>query len=320
MLCARVITGIFLWSFLQKPAHAAFLDDGWGARPVGMGGAFTAIADDANASLFNPAGLTQVQWNEVSAMYARLFSGLTLYSGNDSTGGDQVHLDQSYLAYVSKPTKFGSFGLSWANFNTTHLYREDTVALTYARNLGDFIPSLNNDLSLGANVKYLRRGISLDASTANDPVFSGGSNASGVAFDVGVLYKPEQGPLAGWRLGFTGQNLNQPNVGFGEKDAVPIAWRLGLGYQSKDRPWLVPDIDYTRRDGVNDIHAGLESWLFHDAIGLRTGVNRDEAAAGLSFYQAVGKSFGFRLDYGFTIPFYVEGTGGSHRVQATVYF
>jgi hypothetical protein len=64
----------------------------------------------------------------------------------------------------------------------------------------------------------------------------------------------------------------------------------------------------------------LESWLFHDAIGLRTGVNRDEAAAGLSFYQAVGKSFGFRLDYGFTIPFYVEGTGGSHRVQATVYF
>src|SRR3984893_2886887 len=125
-------------------AQAAFLDTGWGARPVGMGGAFTAIADDSNAPLYNPAGLVQVQWNEVSAMYARLFSGLTLYSGDD-----QVHLDQSYLAYVSKPSRCGSFGLSWANFNTTHLYREDTVAVSYARNVGDFFPALDNQLSFG---------------------------------------------------------------------------------------------------------------------------------------------------------------------------
>src|SRR5471032_3088508 len=92
--------------------YAAFLDDGWGARPVGMGGAFTAIADDSNAPLFNPAGIVQVQWNEVSAMYAQLFSGLTLYSGDSQTGGDVVHLDQSFLSYISRPSRFGSFGIS----------------------------------------------------------------------------------------------------------------------------------------------------------------------------------------------------------------
>ena len=86
------------------------------SRPVGMGGAFTAIADDSNAPLYNPAGLVQVQWNEMSAMYSRLFSGLTLYSGSAATGGDTVHLDQSYLAYVSRPSRLGSFGFSWANF------------------------------------------------------------------------------------------------------------------------------------------------------------------------------------------------------------
>ncbi|MBI5554797.1 MAG: hypothetical protein HY920_02945 [Elusimicrobia bacterium] len=32
-----------------------------GIRPVAMGGAFTAIADDANAYFYNPAGLTQIQ-------------------------------------------------------------------------------------------------------------------------------------------------------------------------------------------------------------------------------------------------------------------
>src|SRR3954464_10109002 len=100
----RFLVGMAGFFFLLQPAQAAFLDSGFGARPVGMGGAFTAIADDSNAPLFNPAGLVQVQWNEISAMYARLFSGITLYSGDD-----QVHLDQSYLAFVSKPSRFGSF-------------------------------------------------------------------------------------------------------------------------------------------------------------------------------------------------------------------
>src|SRR4051812_4313642 len=110
--CLRLAVSFVLLSSVLSPlAQAAFLDDGWGARPIGMGGAFTAIADDSNAPLYNPAGIVQVQWNEVSAMYAQLFSGLTLYSGNSTTGGDTSHLDQSYLSYVSKPSRYGSFGI-----------------------------------------------------------------------------------------------------------------------------------------------------------------------------------------------------------------
>jgi len=320
-LLQRALATVLSGALLASPLHAAFQDDGWGARPVGMGGAFTAIADDASAPLYNPAGLVQVQWNEVSAMYAQLFTGLTLYSGDSTNGGDTVHLDESYLAYISKPIhNIGSIGISWANFNTTHLYREDTVSLSYARNVGDFVPVLDNSLGFGLNLKYLHRGISLDPSTVNDPVFQGGSNASAMTVDVGLLYKPEEGPLNGWRLGLAGKNLTQPNVGFTDVDREPMEWRLGLAYQSQQRPWLVPALDLVRRDGVNDAHAGLESWLFHDTLGLRAGVNRDEGAAGLSYYQAVNKNFGFRLDYGFTVPFYVEGTSGSHRIQATLYF
>src|ERR1017187_10395394 len=101
--CPQVLAFLFLFLFARTDVlHAAFLDDGWGARPVGMGGAFTAIADDSNAPLYNPAGIVQVQWNELSAMYSQLFSGLTLYSGNSATGGDISHLGNSYLAYVSK--------------------------------------------------------------------------------------------------------------------------------------------------------------------------------------------------------------------------
>ncbi len=315
-----VLVLVALLPLASAPARAAFQDSGWGARPVGMGGAFTAIADDSNAPLYNPAGLVQVQWNELSAMYSRLFSNLTLYSGNTNTGGDTVHLDQSYLSYVSRASKYGSFGLSWANFNTTSLYREDTVMLSYAHYLGDVIPVLDDQVSVGVNLKYLRRAVTLDAATVNDPVFAGGDSRSAYTADVGVLWKPDQGPYEGWRLGLTAQNLTQPDVGFKDKDQVPIEWRLGTAYQSKQMPWLVPALDVTQRDGVTGILGGAESWLFNDALGLRAGANRDEAAAGISYYQTLGKKTGFRLDYSFTVPYYVQDSAGSHRLQVTVYF
>jgi len=285
-----------------------------------MGGAFTAIADDSNAPLFNPAGIAQVQWNELSAMYAQLFSGLTLYSGNSTTGGDVSHLDQSYVSFISRPSRFGSFGISWANFNTTHLYREDTVALTYARYAGDFIPVLDNAVAIGVNAKYLRHAFTLDANTVNDPVFQAGTSASALTVDVGILWKPEEGALQGWRIGLSGQNLTEPNVGFQTTDRVPREVRLGAAYQSKQMPWLVPALDLTRRAGVTGVNGGVESWLFHDSLGLRAGANRDEGSAGISYYQTLSKKFGFRIDYGFTIPYYVQDTAGSHRFQLTLYF
>ena len=37
--------------------HGAFEELNIGARPQGLGGAFTAISDDANALFYNPAGI-----------------------------------------------------------------------------------------------------------------------------------------------------------------------------------------------------------------------------------------------------------------------
>ena len=52
-------------------SHAApFLRMGVGARALGMGGAFTAVADDATASYWNPAGLTKIENIEATFMYA----------------------------------------------------------------------------------------------------------------------------------------------------------------------------------------------------------------------------------------------------------
>lgn len=51
---------------VAEQARASFVLLGAGARAAGMGGAFTAIADDATAASFNPAGLAQLLVPEMS--------------------------------------------------------------------------------------------------------------------------------------------------------------------------------------------------------------------------------------------------------------
>ena len=52
---------------------ASFLKIGLGARPAAMGFAFAAVADDLNAIQYNPAGLAQLQGNNVSVTYLSYF-------------------------------------------------------------------------------------------------------------------------------------------------------------------------------------------------------------------------------------------------------
>ena len=65
---------------LTQQSRTAFTVEGAGARAMGMGGAFTAIADDATAVSYNPAGLAQLQRPEVSVV-AEGFSRALGFSG-----------------------------------------------------------------------------------------------------------------------------------------------------------------------------------------------------------------------------------------------
>ncbi|MCF7817101.1 MAG: outer membrane protein transport protein [Kiritimatiellales bacterium] len=55
--------------FRPPTIFAAPLPVGSGARALGQAGAFTAVADDATAASWNPAGLVQLELPEVSAVY-----------------------------------------------------------------------------------------------------------------------------------------------------------------------------------------------------------------------------------------------------------
>jgi hypothetical protein len=73
MLIRITLLAITIALSAALPSHAEVQFDalngsdlgmGVGARAIGMGGAFVAIADDASASFWNPAGLTDLKTNQ----------------------------------------------------------------------------------------------------------------------------------------------------------------------------------------------------------------------------------------------------------------
>jgi tetratricopeptide (TPR) repeat protein len=89
----------------------AFLQFGVGARALGMGGAFYAVADDATAAYWNPAGLAQQQRKEITTMQATLFE----------------ETQYSYLGYAHPTATKGTFALGITQLSLDGFERVDAI-------------------------------------------------------------------------------------------------------------------------------------------------------------------------------------------------
>jgi hypothetical protein len=297
---------------LPGSASAAFNDSGWGVRPLGMAGAFTAVADDANAPLYNPAGITQVAKPESAFMSAKLFTGL-----------DGVEIGQNYFSciYPISP-KSGNIGLTWASLYTPALYREDTMALSYARNLKGIADVTDSYVSAGVNLKYLNHEYTLDRRTERDPVFIAGSAAGSFSVDAGILASWKK---TGVSVGLAGKNLNTPDVGLKSEDKVPNENVLGFAFYRDKLSALKLEyftfaLDLVSRDGYLNIRTGLESWFFGGKFATRVGFQPQELTMGLGYEFALWAKGGMILDYAFAVPLEVEKTSGTHRMGVTLKF
>jgi hypothetical protein len=152
------------------PAHATkyageFLKIPVGARAIGMGGAFTAVCDDATAAHWNPAGMIYLPYREVIFQHAEKFGSLL---NHDYLGG---------VIPLARPgSKQGALGVSLVRLAT------DDVPIT--PRLGD-----------------LREGIDYnDFGTDNDPSTPGNGQGNH-QWDPGerLLLLPEDLYLASGR-------------------------------------------------------------------------------------------------------------------------
>lgn len=167
------LTLLLLW-----PAQAVVTgptDDplvvGGGARPLGMGKAFTAIADDADALFINPAGLAGLKGPTALAMFTNLLGEIY------------------YLEYCGAiPAPFGTLGLGYITTGVNQIpttndqgqvvstdYYDSLLLLSYSTPLGRYF-GYGRNVFVGANYKIFNRG------------YSGGINlfAAGQSFDLGI--------------------------------------------------------------------------------------------------------------------------------------
>ncbi len=103
---------------------------GSGGRALGMGGAFIAIADDATAASWNPAGLIQLETPEVSVVGAAFFRTENNSFGLNPEASGKQDVDRTDLNYLSLAYPF------------TYLNRNMIVSLNYQK-LYDFNRSWN---------------------------------------------------------------------------------------------------------------------------------------------------------------------------------
>ena len=280
-------------TFMTMNANASFSDIGLGARSVAMGTAFTAVSDDANAMNTNPAGLGQLKYPELTAVYGKLYTGLS----------DESKLGQGYFGVAAPVKRYapGVVGLSWDEVRLSEAYSETVFTVSYAT-------AVYRGLYGGASLKYLKQGYIADLYTETDPLFANkGYSKSGMALDLGALYRLN----SSYSFALAVKNLNQPDMGLGAEDIVHRDVKLGAAYWLKNG---VVDTDVSFRDGNCDFSVGAER-AFQGKYLVRLGF-----LAGNDSRRNISLGFGTRFgalnfDYAFTLPIGgISGTTGSHRL------
>ena len=107
--------------FTAPSLFSAPLPTGSGSRGLGLAGAFTAIADDASAASYNPAGLIQVETPEASFVYRHSRVRNQHHSTNPDleVGSDDYESDGLNYASITLPFQFPGTGWN-AVFSLNH--------------------------------------------------------------------------------------------------------------------------------------------------------------------------------------------------------
>ncbi|MDE0013151.1 MAG: hypothetical protein OXU36_18545 [Candidatus Poribacteria bacterium] len=283
--------------FLPITASATFNDIGVGARPLGLGGAFVALADDSNAASYNAAGLGYIDATQVGITHAQRFNGLITYNN---------------ISGIIPFGRAGSLGASLGILGEdSEIYEERVVRISYGN-------ALFKQLAIGANLKLF--GTSFDESNefvAENPYFVQ-TSSSATSFDLGVIARPFQS----LSIGASVENLLPANMSISEThtDSVPLNIRAGLVYKLESIAEMsaqgeavsnllkssLGTVEIASRNGEIYIRTGIEIWL-NRAIAIRGGYsakNGGNSATTLNFGGSAKlpiSSTNFQLDYGLQI-------------------
>ncbi len=291
-----VMVGLSL--LLPLKGNAAFEKEGAlgvGARSLGMGNAFGAIANDLSAVYYNPAGLVQIGRPEITGMGGVRFNG-KFYDTFVSAGMPAV---SDLFFAISYDTAF----------NTLSNNSEDTYILSLATPIND-----DHSLSFGLNVKYDYTNLKVQNGVGQ-----------GFGFDYGLMYQLNLSPFMN-KMNFAASVQDvATKIQWGSNDetTVPQVSKLGFAYWFDPNMVFDGDLDISNDPNIASsddkyYHIGVEAWFFDNHVGLRSGYTtfltmRGQYAAGIS-----GKGGNWEIDYAYLG--HDQNLGDSHRVSGTLRF
>ena len=278
-------------------AGLTFLKLGVGSRPVGMGEAYVAVADDINAMYWNPGGLSQVQDREFSLVHTEWFQNIRyeylgycqpMLGGVLGVGATCLYITdlEGRTAATSTPDYyFGAYDLA--------------IGISYARNL-------TTGLSLGGTLKGLWQRIDV-------------SDAHGVAVDLGMLYQSQCRILGSKKvtLGASLQNAGWESAFITQSSPLPLTLRLGAGAKYlEDKIILGMDGNYCIADNTGGAGIGME-YILHPMFVIRGGYKYNTAVSSLGLLSGLTCGLGFNweklyIDYAF-VPY--GDLGLTHRIS-----
>lgn len=298
--------------------NADFLKIGVGARPSAMGGAFTAVADDSNASYWNPAGMASVpQWN-LTFMHLVWFL---------NTGYD-------YLSVVMPVDNMTNVGVSanyfWVPpfdstadvgnpfapaFGMTALSYDLAVTISIARIMGNLYTSdfTIGNIAIGANLTYISRKV---IDTQLPAIFT---------LDIGMIANITDSIRFGLVISDIGNGINEDPADASVFDPAPFAVRAGLSGNfvfSKDASVLV-GMDVTKPIDLSN--PDYTKWFFN----LGCELNIFKVAFIRAGYELGDPDKSFTVGGGFGVPGVVNADyafiphaelGNSHRISLTFAF
>lgn len=269
-------------------------------RAMGMGGAFTAIADDAFAMNYNPAGLGQLYVPEGSALYLSGFEDSRLNNFNFAMplpmpGFSGVGRPAAGLSFMMADA--GDFTYRIINPNGSITTRSYDAQSDMALSLGYGEKVFSDEMSfegyktkvdqyLGFNAKYLRS------------TMLGTYEANSMAVDAGWLaMAPRLGLSAGASLSNLGPGLKYVSA----TTKLPSILRLGLSYQ---RPTVMDQSLMLAVDGIIYTAESLKSYrfgmeyhfekIFNLRLGYRAGEDNNGLTMGLGIrYENMAMDLAF---------------------------
>jgi len=329
VICLTLLTAPWLLAQEDAGQAGAFLNYGIGGRALGMGRAFTAVADDASALYWNPAGLVGSKRFEMSSMYTNLYydsqfahMGLVLPRPLNAPKNPVLN----FLLGPSSAIGLGWVGLSMIDFEQRSAYgnyvsdfdmQENALLFGWARELvHDW-----GILRMGTTVKWASQhfgGVTAEGSMGSANL----DRDQTVGADIGLTFQPIHAPLfrivslqylLPLRLGFSVRNAIQPKwrIQGGGEQAFTRLYRAGLSYRLILKDWL-PDSWLELRDWLNDCNVLLAyDWEWRDGMRLgrffgmetRTALPGTEIAVSARWgvnNRTEGASLGLGLDMPFT--------------------